>query len=314
MSLATRTGLSIATCGNVLQEMLRTGEIQEACPGESTGGRPSRQFQYNHDYAYYAAVYLRKEGSKNILYSSVANLAGHPVMTSSTEHFDIGMGDVEEILMHYCRKFPLVRSVALGIPGVVRQGTIGICDFPRLAGIPLVSHLEKQLDCPVIAENDVNLSALGNHFGRDQCQDENSVCLYYPRGGKPGAGIIVGKRLVRGYSHFAGEVSFLPQSESLEETSLQKKNVFIDAVSNTVQSLVSIINPQNIRLIGLDFTENILRRIQEKLRKEIPQEHLPMMHFDTDLHESLIEGLHHLAVDEISSGVRLINTKQEYRS
>ena len=97
-----------------------------------------------------------------------------------------------------------------------------------------------------------------------------------------------------------------------EKACSQKHEGFADAVFKTVQSLVAIINPQNIRLIGLDFTETIFMEIQEKLRNEIPQEHLPVMHFDRNLHDSLIEGLHHLAVGEIFSGVRLINTKQDY--
>ena len=131
-------------------------------------------------------------------------------MTSSTEHSDIGMGDVENAVMHCCREFPLVRSVALGIPGVVRHGKMGFVTFPQLAGVPLVSRLENQIDCSVVAENDVNLSALGNHFEKGNCQDENSVWSLLSTGGKPGAGIMVGKHLVRGFSNFAGEVSFLP--------------------------------------------------------------------------------------------------------
>ena len=309
--IAELTGLSIASCGNILAELLESGEISETDPAESTGGRPSRRFRCNFDFAHIAAVYLRKEGASNRLYSSVFNLAGETVIEEHHELPDIFFSDIQSVLSRYRKEVPTLRSVSIGIPGVVCNGEIGICDFSGLVEIPLAARLEENLGIFVSVENDVNLAALGHHFGNTGTDTGISVCLYYPKGGNPGAGIIIDGRILRGQSHFAGEVSFLPpgvppdRQDSLDAS----RDLFTGTVSRTIQSLISIINPRQLILIGLALTDDMVARIRDAVAQAIPEPHIPEFLFEPDIHPRLVAGLKHLAMAELNCGFRLISTR-----
>jgi predicted NBD/HSP70 family sugar kinase len=311
-SIAEMTGLSVASCGNILSEFLNSGEIQEIDLAESTGGRPSRRFIYNFDYAHVATLYLRKEGHSNRLYSSVSNLAGVPVIEEFTELQDIGVSDMELVLRKYLANVDSIHSVGIGIPGVVHRGEIGICDFPGLAGVRLVEQLENHLQLPVVAENDVNLAALGNHYGETSKSIGNSVCLYYPKGGNPGAGIIINGGILKGGSNFAGEVSYLPLDVPLDKQGslAETPEKFTSIVSKTIQSVISIVNPQKLVLIGLAFTDEMLTSIRDSIALSIPEAHIPELHFDPDIHTRLVAGLRYLAMNELSCGFQLVITKE----
>jgi predicted NBD/HSP70 family sugar kinase/predicted transcriptional regulator len=312
-SIAEMTGLSVASCGNILSEFLNSGEIQKIELAESTGGRPSRRYIYNFDYAHIATLYLRKEGHSNRLYSSVSNLAGVPEIEEFTELPNVGISDIESVLSKYLAGIPSINSVGIGIPGVVHKGEIGICDFPGLAGVRLVPELENHLQLPVVAENDVNLAALGNHYSETGKSVGSSVCLYYPKGGNPGAGIIINGGILKGGSNFAGEVSYLPLDVPLDKQGslAETPEKFTTVVSKTIQSVISIVNPQKLVLIGLAFTDEMLTGIRDSIALSIPEAHIPELHFDPDIHNRLVAGLKYLAMNELSCGFQLVNTKEK---
>jgi predicted transcriptional regulator len=56
-SIARSTGLSVGICGNILKELLLTGEVLKLKTDHSTGGRPAGRFVYNDNYAHVAAIY-----------------------------------------------------------------------------------------------------------------------------------------------------------------------------------------------------------------------------------------------------------------
>lgn len=53
------TGLSVAICSNILNELVSRGEVIETELEASRGGRPGRQFKFNENHTFVAGLLLK---------------------------------------------------------------------------------------------------------------------------------------------------------------------------------------------------------------------------------------------------------------
>src|SRR4029079_16399879 len=75
-------------------------------------------------------------------------------------------------------------------------------------GIRLASRLESSFPCPVLVDNEVHLSVLGERWrGAAQVIDD---ALYVQVGVGIGGGILIGGDVYRGAGGAAGEIGYLP--------------------------------------------------------------------------------------------------------
>ena len=113
-------------------------------------------------------------------------------------------------------------SVGIGTPGVA--GDDGFLSLsPNVNGldsIALVDELSKFFRCPIFADNDANLAALGELVAGSGVGLRSLVTISVGTG--IGAGIILNGEIYRGHRGFAGEVAYLPdeRSENAEETKI----------------------------------------------------------------------------------------------
>ena len=98
--------------------------------------------------------------------------------------------------------------LAIGLVGVLAflgTGASMRLHQPGLAEMDVVSALRRQLGCPVLIENDVNLAAKGEQW-QGSCRDVQSFVLV-ALGTGIGMGIVADGRLVRGAHGAAGEIA-----------------------------------------------------------------------------------------------------------
>ncbi|GAA0181751.1 ROK family protein [Clostridium sediminicola] len=307
-SIASATGLSIATCGNILKELLLTGEVLEVDLKPSTGGRPSRRFVYNENYAYVAVIYARKEGNYNSLSCVVSNIIGVNVYETYIEHNDITIKELEHAVEMLLNIYPNIKVLGLGIPGVVSKGIVGICDFKNLSHIPIENHFSNKYKLLVVAENDLNCTAIGFYSKSQYKINENLAYIYYPVDGNPGSGIIINGEILWGQTNFAGEVSFLPLNISSKDKGNIQKNspLFSELVAKTIVTINCIINPKSVVLSGYCFSEQIIESIKSFLCSLIPDAHIPEMIFEEDIHDSYINGLTSMALEKLSCSIKIV--------
>lgn len=306
--LAAETGLSVATCRNILDDLLETGEVIETKQKPSTGGRPSRQFIYNENFAYVCVLYIRIEGGQKILFTAVANMAGTIVHENKLQPSFITLETITGLLTRELELYPGIKTFSLGVPGIVNEEIIEFCDVPELAGLNLSRQLTDELGLPVIIENDVNSTAAGFLHGNSRSGSECLAYIYYPDKGGPGCGIIVNGKIINGASNFAGEVSYLPlgiptgkQGEAQKDSAL-----FSKLAAETLTSVNCIINPEKIIIAGKMFGENLKNLILKQLELLIPENHMPELLFVTDIHDNFIRGLISLALEELRCGIQLV--------
>ncbi|VGO23392.1 N-acetylglucosamine repressor [Pontiella sulfatireligans] len=307
-SLAQETGLSVASCGNILSELLERGEVQEVALASSTGGRPSRRFAYNARHALVLVIYLRLEGSMKTIYSAVVDLRGEVLDESFAEVAEIDVDSIVGQAKLWAARYEQVESVSVGVPGVVNEGLIEGCDVESLNGVALASHLNEMLDCPVTVENDVNATALGFYHQRTNLQPESLVYIYFPEDGIAGAGIVVNGRVIRGRNRFAGEVSYMPLSIARHDQAQAQQTIdrFARFASEMVLSTDCLLNPESIVLAGQWLRDEHKDAIQRAVSSSSLPNHVPELHFECDIHASYLAGLTFSGLQQLSCGIQII--------
>ncbi|MFA5164029.1 MAG: ROK family protein [Candidatus Omnitrophota bacterium] len=107
-----------------------------------------------------------------------------------------------------------VKGVGIGVPGLVDFSKGVVYNLTNVKGwknTPVKRLLENKLKIPVLADNDVNVMALGEcRFGAGKGA-VNAVCITLGTG--VGGGVIIGGGLYRGSTFSAGEVGHMPLKE-----------------------------------------------------------------------------------------------------
>lgn len=277
-SLSISTGLSIATCGNILKELILSDEVIELDLAKPEGGRPARRFQYNENHELILIIYIRKEHTIESLHLEACNLKGKLIFDKTiTEPVtkQLILLTLDDFLIQY----PKIKYLSIGIPGIVTKGTIMTCDIESLANLPLKEMIEKNYALKVIVENDVNAIALGYYSKVEDEKPESIVFLYYPEQGDPGAGIVIHGKTIYGSSNIAGEIKYLNQSHQLS---------FSEKIISVLKVIHYLINPNYMILSGNEIDSNILDCIQVEMKKSPFPPHIL---FEKEIHDFYVLGL-----------------------
>lgn len=301
------TGLSISTCRNILNDLLSTGEILEESKTDSNGGRPSTQYSFNKNYSFVGVLGFSNVGTKQKVVMSVHNLTGE-IMSQCYHEFNlINIVIIKDLIRSMLTEWPKVKIISMGIPGIVVDGVVGICDIQSLENIPLKEFIEKDIPIEVILENDVNAAAIG-YSQSNKLKD--TAYLYYPYLGIPGAGLIINGNILRGANNFAGEVRFLPLGAKFEDLQSIQNNFtkFAEHIIKTILSINSILNPERIAISWKNFTEEQFNTIKKSVHQQSIPGHIPVLTYNTNIDIDYTNGLALLGLKGISCKFKVVES------
>ena len=132
-----------------------------------------------------------------------------------------------------------LRAAVVGTPGVIdpRTGDLEFAfDLPAWRS-GLRAGLTTELDCRVEIENDVNLVAVAEHTDGVARGVDDFALVWAERG--VGLAMVIGGRLHRGHSGFAGEIGYLPVPGVPLASDVQRVPGQLPSVSGGLQHLVS---------------------------------------------------------------------------
>ena len=215
--LASRTGLSRPTVGQVVDQLHAGGLVAYVEPGHDgtvRSGRPARLVRFRAEAAYVAGIDIGRH--KALV--TVADLAGTVVAQHrETTSAAASSADLLAALRKAAREALAVAGVRRADVASVAAGTPGLVDWPRGAvvlapGLPgwkieLARELRRSFRCPVQVENDANLAALAERR-HGLARDAHTVVTVL-WGERVGAGVLIGDQLHRGAANAAGEIGFL---------------------------------------------------------------------------------------------------------
>lgn len=285
--LSEETGISKTTCTTLLKELVEDGFLHQDSDYQSTGGRPSKGYRLNPDYQHCCLVYLR-QGEPHKIKIQVRDLAGNQRYSVEEEIEQSCIRRLCDLLDQILGDDPKIGVIATSLPGVInRQYDVLSSDIWELEGKNLHCLIGERYGIPLVAENDVNLAAVGYHTS-----EESLAFLYQPGVGYSGCGIVLNHQLYRGSTLFAGEVGYLSGCAFMEPEDFDTAR---ELVVQQLTSLICVLNPAEIVICSCyEFQQEMLL---EQLSDTLAPEHLPKLRMESELETYIFEGLMEAAVD-----------------
>jgi predicted NBD/HSP70 family sugar kinase len=213
--LARALNVSPALMTQLTKDLLSEGLLRELEHSPSQGGRPARMLGLVSTAGRAVGV---KVVADHVAFVEVG--IDGSVSRSASEPFTASASTVLTDLAVLLRRFidggsnaPLL-GVGVGVPGTVdRQGN-GIVDSTQLgwAQVPVGPALRRELNLPVLVENNVNALAMAERLYGTGRQHESFLVVTIGTG--VGAGVVVDGVVLRGANGGAGEIGHIPVVEN----------------------------------------------------------------------------------------------------
>ena len=251
-ALASKTGLSLAGVTNVLQELQLTSEIIYIGEADSTGGRKSKNYLLNKDYTHLGLIVMKKVDGQEVMVGEVRNLFNELLSEVS-----ISSGKLEALdnLITQLQQDDKVKQVVISLPGICSSGYVDVCDFTTFEGMNLKDYLEGKHNIHVIIENDVNVACIG--LSEEYPEVKHLAFIYQPASDYVGCGMIINHQLHNGFSHFAGELRYLPFYDHEVQDELLKEYPQ-DLLKNQLLTLLCVMNPELIGYCSDVFEDELV--------------------------------------------------------
>lgn len=287
--LSQLTGLSFATVGNILSDLVEKGEV---VPGElvsATGGRPSQAYSFSAEHAHVLALSARVRDGKNGICACVANLYGEIVRQTEYSCENMELSSFENIIDACLCACPTIRVLAVSLPGVVHNGVALTNDYEQLVGVPFLEHFRSKYQMPVIVENDVNAAVYG--YSDRAGQPCVLAGIYFPRYFAPGSGIMIDGKILKGAGGYAGEVALLPLGIDWVSVDYHNPKEIGPAILKLVSTVCAIVNPAHVVLYGDFFTDGLREAIRRAIPAFAEKEIFPSLSFSDALETDILSGL-----------------------
>lgn len=214
--LARLSGLSAPTVAAAIADLETLGLVEMVGEGQSSGGRPPELLRFRAEHAYVAGADIGGTRLRMIL----ADLDGKPVAHWKGK---LGAGEkdprsicglIAQGLQEMCDEARVERKkvvhLTVGAPGITDVARGVVLSAPNLTDwtmVPLREMLENELRMDVVAENDTNLAAIGEHW--HGAADGVDDFVFVAMGTGVGSGIFLRGQIHHGSAWSAGEIGYL---------------------------------------------------------------------------------------------------------
>jgi len=315
--IAQRTGLSQPTVNSIVQELENKGIVQPGNFAASAGGRRPQCYTLQTDHLRAATIRVLQKSLEYV----VVTVDGTVIQRNSWAVAEANkpFTSLQSLLTTLLKQDRNIRVVSIGVPGVVGPGgaLYAISQIPELDGVSLAFELEKIFGIPVFVENDMNLVALGS-VSAESGQSATTDMVFVHIGEGVGAGIVMGGRIIRGHSSFAGEIAYMVKplentkaEETLEYLLTRTDNIAQQArlISEMIISIICLINPPVISFGSKYASEEMLWHLRHECEKYLPPWTLPVFQLMTDEEDAYDRGLMALIDDVLTNQITKELTK-----
>lgn len=302
------TGLSIATCGNILKRLLDSGEVLEGSLESYSSGRPAKKYIYNENFSLIIAVTLHTEDSMRYLQYAVANLYGN-IIEHNTQTFDhINFDTINDIIRKSIDDHMGIKAVGIGLPAVItNKGDIINSDISEINDsniLDLTGNLGEKIE--TAANSSPAVSIYGYHKNHPELKNKVSVSLLCPSD-PIGAGIVINDQIYNGDFNIGGEIGFV--CNRLFDNYLSSECGQDNKIKNVIfaiASIVSTINPTTIVLMGADFSKELFSKISSCCKALFPADFFPKLVLLNDYSDVYLNGTVQIAIDCLKPKIKLV--------
>lgn len=289
--LSKKTGLSLAGTTNVLMELLANNEIEFIGEANSTGGRKSKQYILNKDYYHIGIIILRRENKNyRIIIKSLdllSNIVYEKELISSR-------GTIQELdltIKQLLENDNNVSILSISIPGVCQDGHVDICDYEEFEDFALGKYIYSKFHLEAIIENDVNVACIG--FSDSYPEVSHLSFIYQPAVKYVGIGMMIDRKLYNGFSHFAGELRYLPFYTHQQQDEMLKYSPK-ELLLKQIVTLICVMNPEVIGYHSDVFDTEMTLEDYSIFKK-----HYPVLVRVPDFNNVILKGLYSIGLKNL---------------
>lgn len=296
-NIAARTGLSVATCNTLLNEMERSGEVIGEKRRLNNVGRSTIVYHMNEEYESILCIHFDALYGRKYLCRMILSPSGK-ILEKTEEFFEpLDYKVLKKSISNAIELFRNISEIMVGTPSIAEHGIIRHCDIPELEDEPLVKKLEDEFHIPVSMENDMHFKVYG-YYRKEKPGDAVVTLANFPAHVLPGTATVYKGTVIKGKNDFAGMVGFLPYGISLQEQLGQlEASTCLPLVARAASSIIAILNPGRIVFTGDLLNEEMVERIKKECLQSIPEEYMPDFSFVQDMEDYYIEGMYQRALD-----------------
>lgn len=295
--IALETGLSVATCNTLLNELANTGELISNKIRMHNVGPGALQFGINEDYEHILCVWFDHSCQHDMLTAKILSTTGKIKHQIHKEFDELTPNILQTELEGLLQSFSTISTIIIGTPSIAENGIIRHCDISALEGFPIVAEFSKKWSLPVYLENDMHFKVYG--YAKMHEIDTDVVTMAnFPIHILPGTATVHDGMVIKGHNQFAGMVGFLPfnyTQEKLLETLHPDTCQMI--VSKSIISIISILNPRTIVLTGNLLNSTCIQWLYEDCKKWIPESYIPEIRYVEETDNYYLEGMYQKALE-----------------
>lgn len=279
------TGLSLASCTNLLKILKECGEIKKIVECESTGGRKAKRYFINEQYELVLTVILSKRFDEGFYAEyRLIDLSGNIIEAQNYQTND----KVNEYIIEVCTKFfkehDNIKAIGLSVAGIISDDTIVNSGNDPFITYDLEKEFHELFQVPVMLENDVNIATLG--YASQMENEDTSIALvdYYL-----GAGYYNRGHVITGKHHFAGEIAYFPteREEKIFTHFGGKKHV--EFLAKACIGFISLVDPDKVVLVGLK--EEDYQYAIKYIKDRVPAKYLPELILVKSKEDLILKGI-----------------------
>ena len=267
--ISVKTGLSVATCNTLLNDMTANKVLVTGEEKEFRGvGRSSWLYEIDGEHEHYILVsFAVNQGMRNVDYY-VVSATGNIIRKECTVCETIDCENVISVIDGLISDCSSMKQIVLGIPGVIDGAEIEFCDIKELEIVDIKRKLQEHFKLIVSMENDMHCMAYG--YGRK-------------------------KQLVNEVITLAGFMPFGINPDEVPHMMVEGK--CFDIISRIVGAIIAFQNPNEIVFSGDLINNKILSEVKDYCRRSIPEKYMPVFKMVPGFTEYLIEGMFQIAVE-----------------
>lgn len=313
--LAQYTTLSVATCYNVLQELLKTNEVIMGNGFASTGGRKAKSYKLNENYSQKIMISFHREHQEVYYILRVYNYVDQVIYEMTSQKSIVDFEELCLSIQVVDNQFENIESLSISLPGVIsKEGAIEdislINGLEKLSHIQIKKELESRFHKKVIIENDVNVAVIG-YYAHHQNMSQVAL-IYQPKEDLAGLSFIVNGQLMKGTHGLVGEIPFLPLFTQVQQYECLKTDEgIIDMLSKLIVMIMIMNDPNEIVIACSQIKSKDI--LYENVKNYIHYQHfIPQIKLIHDIKSYIFEGLV-LMSRELQTTNLVITTQKVYK-
>lgn len=296
--IAGMTGLSVATCNTLFNELEANGEVIGHKSRISSVGRSTVCYTMNENKETLLCIAIDLVRTRRKLQWWILSLSGKVLENGEKEYEKLNGSLLLEEISGILSPHSNIGEIVIGIPGIAENGIIQHCDLEELNGLALKDELAKRTKLPMMMENDMHLKAYGYYSLQENKDDIVTLVCFYEHI-MPGSASLYQGTMIKGHNQFAGMVGYLPVATSREQyLEAMRYPECMPFIEQAILSIIVMINPSTIVFTGDLLNPDRLKSLEQSCTQKMLPAYMPHFVYQNSLRESYLEGMYRKALDQ----------------